>query len=55
MAFGYRDSRTSELVAVEQAVRVSRPGKWALRWDPAEVLCWGVQRSGLLRHPLVVG
>ena len=55
MAFSYRDPRSGELVTIEQAVRVSRPSEWRPRRGPAEILCWGVLRSGLLRHPLFVG
>jgi hypothetical protein len=54
MAFEYRDARTGELVTVEQAVRVSRPSEWTPRRGPAEIVCWGIFRSGLLRHPVLV-
>jgi ATP-dependent DNA ligase len=54
MAFSYRDPRTGDLVTIEQAVRVSRPREWTGRRGPAEILCWGVFRSGLLRHPVWV-
>lgn len=47
----YRDPRSGELVTVEQAVRVSGADEWAPRRGPAEILCWGVLRSGLLWHP----
>jgi hypothetical protein len=56
LAFAYHDARSGELVTVEQAVRV--PGgreRWTPRRSPAEILCWGVLRSGLLRHPVFVG
>jgi hypothetical protein len=49
MAFSYRDPRTSELVTGEQAVRVQRPAEWKPWRGP------GVPRSGLLRHPVVIG
>ena len=55
MAFTYRDPRTGELVTVEQAGRVPYSGDWKPRREPAAILCWGVLRSGLLRHPLFVG
>jgi hypothetical protein len=54
MAFAYRDPRTGESVTVEQAVRVPHAADWQPRRGLAEILCWGVLRSGLLRHPLVV-
>jgi hypothetical protein len=47
MAFAYRDPRTGERVTVEQAVRVPRADEWTPR-GAAELLCWGVLRSGLL-------
>jgi ATP-dependent DNA ligase len=55
MAFGYRDPRSGELVTVEQAVRVPSTGEWTPQWGPAEIVCWGVLRSGLLRHPVFGG
>lgn len=55
MSFAYRDRRTGELATVEQAVRVSGSDEWRPRRGPAEILCWGILRSGLLRHPLFVG
>jgi ATP-dependent DNA ligase len=57
MAFEYRDPRTGELVTAEQGVRVGvgRSSQWTPRCGPAEVLCWGLLRSGLLRHPLFMG
>jgi hypothetical protein len=55
MAFVYRDPRSGEHVTVEQAVRVPQPEEWTPRLGPAaELLCWGVLRSGLLRHPVLV-
>jgi hypothetical protein len=55
MAFSYRDPRSGEMVTMEQAIRVPHADEWAPRRGPAEILCWGVLRSGLLRHPLLVG
>jgi hypothetical protein len=54
MAFAYRDPRSGEQVTVEQAVRVPQVDDWAPKLGPAQVLCWGALRSGLLRHPLLV-
>jgi hypothetical protein len=53
MAFSYRDPRTGELVTVEQAVRVGvgRSSAWTSRRGPAEILCWGMLRSGLAQLP----
>jgi hypothetical protein len=49
MAFAYRHPRTSEVVTVEQAVRVPYSAGWKPRFGPGQILCWGVLRSGLLR------
>jgi hypothetical protein len=46
--------RAGKLVTVEQAVRVPQADEWRLRRGPAEILCSGVPRSRLLRHPLLV-
>jgi bifunctional non-homologous end joining protein LigD len=54
MAFAYRDPRSCDQINVEQAVRVPQAADWAPRLGPAEVLCWGVLRSGLLRHPVLI-
>jgi hypothetical protein len=54
MAFAYRDPRTGELVRVEQAVRVSHADGWKPSRGPAEIICRGVLRSGLLRHPVLI-
>jgi ATP-dependent DNA ligase len=51
MAFEYRDPRTAELVTVEQAVRVPGATGWTGRPGPAEIVCWGMGRSRLLRDP----
>jgi hypothetical protein len=55
MAFAYRDPRTGESVTVEHAVRVRHVDEWVPRRGPADVICWGVLRSGLLRHPVFIG
>jgi ATP dependent DNA ligase domain len=52
--FVYRDPRSGEQVTVEQAIRVPQPEEWTPRQGPAEVRCWGVLRSGLLRHPVLI-
>jgi ATP-dependent DNA ligase len=54
-AFAYRDPRSGEQVTAEQAVRVPNADEWTPQRGPAEILCWGVLRSGLLRHPMFVG
>jgi ATP-dependent DNA ligase len=55
LAFAYTDPRTDERVSVEQAVRIAAPATWTPRRGPGEILCWGVLRSGLLRHPVFTG
>ena len=55
MAVVYCDPRSGEQVTVEQAIRVPHSEEWTPRPGPAEVFCWGVLRSGLLRHPVWVG
>jgi ATP-dependent DNA ligase len=55
MAFAYRHPRTGELVTVEQAVRVPYSADWKPQRGPCQTLCWGVLRSGLLRHPVLGG
>ena len=49
----YRHPRTGAQVAIEQAVRVPRGEDFSLRVGRrAELVCWGVMPSGMLRHPL---
>jgi bifunctional non-homologous end joining protein LigD len=55
MAFSYRHPRTGEEVTVEQAIRVPYADAWTPRQGSADVVCWGVLRSGLLRHAVLVG
>jgi hypothetical protein len=51
----YRHPRTGASVEIRQAVRIRRDEPFELRTGaPAEVLCWGVMPSGMLRHPLFV-
>src|SRR5687767_9724248 len=50
-----RDPRPGEPVTVEQAVRIAKPPEWTPQRGPGEIVCWGVLRSGLLRHPVFVG
>jgi len=52
----YTHPRQGRLVEIRQAVRVRRePDAFALRVrERAELVCWGVMPSGMLRHPLFV-
>jgi len=55
LEFTYPHPRTAVLTAATQAVRISRDEPFELRADArAEVVCWGVMPSGMLRHPLFV-
>jgi bifunctional non-homologous end joining protein LigD len=51
----YQHPRTGQRIAIAQAVRVPRGEGFDLRPGArAELLCWGVMPSGMLRHPLFV-
>lgn len=54
MVLAYHDPRTGERVTVEQAIRVPGSDDGAPGRGPAKIICWGVLRSGLLRHPVLV-
>jgi hypothetical protein len=50
----YTHPRTGALTTIEELVRVTDPDGWELRLREADVVCWGVLRSGRLRHPVFV-
>ena len=51
----YRHPRTSVLIDNRQAVRVPRGDDFTARTGAhAELVCWGIMPSGMLRHPLFV-
>jgi hypothetical protein len=55
LEFRYSHPRTGAEVEIRQAVRV--PRGQAVDVTPgqrAEVVCWGVMPSGMLRHPLLI-
>jgi len=53
LELAYTHPRTGASVAIKQAVRVARHEPFALHAGArAEVVCWGVMPSGMLRHPL---
>ncbi len=55
LEFTYCHPRTGEPAAIEQAVRVPRGMPFDLRAGTgAELVCWGIMPSGMLRHPLFV-
>jgi bifunctional non-homologous end joining protein LigD len=55
LELAYTHPRTGDQVEIVQAVRVPRGEQFDLRIGAAaELLCWGIMPSGLLRHPLLV-
>jgi bifunctional non-homologous end joining protein LigD len=52
----YKHPRDDRTIDIRQGVRVRRDAEvFALHiGQPAELLCWGVMPSGMLRHPLFV-
>jgi len=47
--------RTGGLTHIRQAVRIARDQPFELTFGrQAELVCWGVMPSGMLRHPLFV-
>jgi ATP-dependent DNA ligase len=51
----YTHPRTGKRIEIRQAVRVARDRPFLLRvGQAAELVCWGVMPSGMLRHPLFV-
>src|SRR5262249_28726348 len=55
LELSYMHPRTGEPTHIRQAVRIARGQPFDLTPDmPAELICWGVMPSGMLRHPLFV-
>src|SRR5262249_18286024 len=51
----YPHPRDGELVEIRQAIRIRRDEQFSLRAGArAELVCWGVMPSGILRHPSFV-
>jgi hypothetical protein len=51
----YGRPRTGDLVEIRQALRIRRDEPFDLRIGArAEIICWGVMPSGMLRHPRFV-
>jgi hypothetical protein len=51
----YGRPRTGDPVEIRQALRIRRDEPFDLRIGArAEILCWGVMPSGMLRHPRFV-
>ena len=52
----YEHPRTHSRVEIRQTIRIARALPFDLRIGAcAELVCWGVMPSGLLRHPLFLG
>jgi hypothetical protein len=56
LQLSYAHPRTDEHVGIRQAVCIRRDEPFSLRvGQRAELVCWGLMPSGLLRHPLFLG
>jgi hypothetical protein len=55
LAFRSTHPRTGTDVEIRQAVRVPRGEPFDVKIGRcAEIVCWGVMPSGMLRHPLLM-
>ena len=53
LAIAYKHPRDGKLIQISQAVRIRRDEPFNLHeGERAELVCWGVMPSGMLRHPL---
>ena len=53
--FVYKHPRGEKVIRISQAVRIQRDEPFILyEGERAELVCWGVMPSGMLRHPLFV-
>ena len=53
LELSYAHPRTGETTQIRQVVRIVRAQPFELMCGtPAELVCWGVMPSGMLRHPL---
>src|SRR5262245_41853232 len=51
----YKHPRDGKVIQIRQAIRIRRDEPFTLRQgERAELVCWGVMPSGMLRHPLFV-
>jgi hypothetical protein len=52
----YTHPRDGKVIQIRRAVRIRRDEPFSLHaGERAELVCWGVMSSGMLRHPLFVG
>ena len=55
LELSYMHPRTGEPTHIRQVVRIARGEAFDLTpGAPAELVCWGVMPSGMLRHPLFI-
>ena len=55
LEMAYKHPRDGKLIQIRQAIRIRRDEPFTLHaGERAELVCWGVMPSGMLRHPLFV-
>ena len=55
LEIAYPHPRDGKVIEIRQAVRIRRDEPFSLcASERAELVCWGVMPSGMLRHPLFV-
>jgi hypothetical protein len=55
LEIAYQHPRNGKLVEIRQAIRIRRDEPLTFHQrERAELICWGVMPSGMLRHPLFV-
>jgi ATP-dependent DNA ligase len=53
LEIAYKNLQDGKPIQIRQAVRIRRDEPFTLRQgEQAELICWGVMPSGMLRHPL---
>jgi hypothetical protein len=51
----YTHPRDGKTIQIRQAIRIRRDEPFTLHAEQrAELICWGVMPSGMLRHPMFV-
>jgi ATP-dependent DNA ligase len=55
LEIAYKHPRDGKVIQIRQAIRIRRDEPFTLSaGERAELVCWGVMPSGMLRHPLFV-
>ena len=55
LEIAYKHPRDGKVIEIRQVVRIRRDEPFALQaGQRADLVCWGVMPSGMLRHPLFV-